>query len=180
MLLAVLGLGSTACGSGTSHTPGVPAASGTTTTSPSGAGSTDGNALLAYASCMRSHGVPGFPDPSGNGGIPKPAVVSALLAVGDTRANAATDACNALLPAGGLGGQANPALTPHQQQDYLDAVACMRAHGFPKFPDPTFPDGRISLSIPSSINTKSTQFALAAQTCTRLIPAGLPYSHRGG
>ena len=60
-----------------------------------------------------------------------------------------------------------------------DRPACA-AHGFPKFPDPTFPDGRISLSIPSSINTKSTQFALAAQTCTRLIPAGLPYSHRGG
>ena len=27
--------------------------------------------LLAYASCMRSHGVPNFPDPGGKGGIPK-------------------------------------------------------------------------------------------------------------
>jgi hypothetical protein len=180
LLLAGLGLGATACGSGSSYTPGVPAASGTTTTLASAAGGTQGNALLAYSSCMRSHGVPGFPDPSGNGGVPKPAVVSALQAVGDTRAKAATNACNNLLPAGGLGGQPDPTLTPQQQQDYLNAAACMRSHGFAAFPDPTFSDGHFSLSIPSSINTKSAQFTQAAQTCTKLIPAGLPDSHTGG
>jgi hypothetical protein len=180
LLLAGLGLGVTACGNGSSRTPGVAAASGTTTTVPSAGGGIQGNALLAYSSCMRSHGVPGFPDPSGTGGVPKPAVVSALQAVGDTRANAATNACNNLLPAGGLGGQSNPKLTPQQQQDYLNAAACMRSHGFADFPDPTFPDGHFSLSIPSSINTASTQFTQAAQTCTKLIPAGLPDSHPGG
>lgn len=180
LLLAGLGLAATACGSGSSRTPGVAAASGTTTTGPSGRGGTQGNALLAYSSCMRSHGVPGFPDPSGNGGIPKPAVVSALRAVGETRAKAATNACNDLIPAGGLGGQSNPTLTPQQQQDYLNAAACMRSHGFADFPDPTFSDGHVSLSVPSSINTQSTQFTQAAQTCAKLIPAGLPYSHPGG
>jgi hypothetical protein len=129
---------------------------------------------------MRAHGVPGFPDPSGNGGIPKPAIIIAVHAVGDTRARAATNACNHLMPAGGLGGQSNPPLTPQQQQDYLDAAACMRSHGFAGFPDPTFTNDHVSLSIPSSINTNSTQFTQAAQTCARLIPAGLPYSHPGG
>jgi hypothetical protein len=129
---------------------------------------------------MRAHGVPSFPDPSGSGGIPKPAVVSALQAAGDTRAKAAANACNNLIPAAGLGGQSDPTLTPQQQQDYLDAAACMRSHGFAGFPDPTFSDGHVSLSIPSSINTTSTQFTQAAQTCTKLIPTGLPYSHPGG
>jgi hypothetical protein len=128
---------------------------------------------------MRSHGVPGFPDPSGDGSISKPAVVSALQAVGDTRAEAATNACNNLFP-GGLGSQSNPTLTPQQEQDYLNAAACMRSHGFADFPDPTFSDGHVSLSVPSSINTQSTQFTQAAQTCVKLIPAGLPYTHPGG
>jgi hypothetical protein len=175
LLLAGLGLGATACGSGSSHASGVPAASGTTATGAPAGGGTQRNALLAYSSCMRSHGVPGFPDPSGNAGVPKPAVVSALRAVGDTRARAATDACANLIPAGGLGGQPNPTLTPQQEQDYLNAAACMRSHGIADFPDPTFSGGHASVSIPSSINTKSTQFTQAAHTCTRLIPAGLPY-----
>lgn len=178
LLSAGLAVAVAGCGSGSSHSPGVPAAAGTSTVSSTVVGSSNGNGLLAYSSCMRAHGVPTFPDPSGNGGIPKPAVVSALKAVGDTRAKAATDACNNLLPSGGLGPQ-SPTLTPQQEQDYLNGAACMRAHGFPGFPDPTFPNGQVSLSIPPSINTRSTQFAQAARTCARLIPDGLPYSHPG-
>ena len=53
---------------------------GPTTTAARGAGPPAGTAatsrLLAYASCMRSHGVPGFPDPAG-GNLPKPQVVTA-------------------------------------------------------------------------------------------------------
>src|ERR1700722_9578877 len=72
LLVAVLALA--ACGGGSSHTRGV-AGTGGTTGSPSAGGSTQGSGLLAYAGCMRSHGVPNFPDPSGGGGISKPAVV---------------------------------------------------------------------------------------------------------
>jgi hypothetical protein len=143
--------------------------------SPNAGGSANSQAL-AYSRCVRSHGVPDFPDPDSNGQIPKEAVVRALRRLSDSRAMAATNACANLNPAG----QGGPALTAQEQQDYLKAAACMRSHGITNFPDPTFPGGRVNLSIPSSIDTKSRQFTQAAHTCTKLIPAGLPYSRPGG
>jgi hypothetical protein len=129
---------------------------------------------------MRSHGVPNFPDPSGGGGISKPAIVSALQAVSSSQAQAAQNACNHLLPAGGLGGQASQTVTAQDQHDYLNAAACMRSHGITNFPDPVFSGGNVSFPIPSTINTNSTQFTQARQKCEKLIPAGLPDSGSGG
>ncbi len=171
------------CGGGSS-TPGVAtappaAAATTTTTSPAPAGSTQATGLVAYASCIRAHGVPGFPDPDSSGGIPKQAVVSAFEAVGNAKAQVATNACRQLLPAGGsLSGQPVQAITAQDRQDYLKAAACMRSHGFPDFPDPAFPNNSVQVNIPSSINQDSSQFTSAATICTKLIPAGLPGSHR--
>jgi hypothetical protein len=125
---------------------------------------------------VRSHGVPGFPDPGSNGQIPKDAVIRAFSRLSNSRAMAATNACANLNPAG----QGSPTLTTQEQQDYLRAAACMRSHGITGFPDPTFPGGRVNFHEPSSIHTKSRQFTQAARTCIRLIPAGLPYSRPGG
>jgi hypothetical protein len=143
--------------------------------SPTAGGSANSSPAVAYSRCVRAHGVPNFPDPGSNGQIPKEAVVRALREVSDSRARAATNACANLNPAG----QGNPTLTAQEQQDYLRAAACMRSHGITNFPDPTFPGGHVNLSIPSSIDTKSRQFTQAAQTCTKLIPAGLRYSRSG-
>ena len=55
----------------------------------------------------------------------------------------------------------------------------MRSHGFPDFPDPTFQNNNVQTNIPSSINQDSSQFKSAATICTKLIPAGLPYSSGG-
>ena len=155
------------------------ACSGSPSSTGSGAPNAGGSAnsqAVAYSRCVRSHGVPGFPDPASNGQIPKEAVIRALSRLSDSRAMAATNACANLNPAG----QGGPTLAAQEQQDYLRAAACMRSHGITNFPDPTFPGGRVNLSIPSSIDTKSRQFTQAAQTCTKLIPAGLPYSRPGG
>lgn len=129
---------------------------------------------------MRSHGVPNFPDPNSNGGIPKQGVVSALRAVGSSQAQAAQNACNHLQPAGGLSGQPSQTITAQDQHYYLSAAACIRSHGFPTFPDPVFSGGSVSFPIPSSIDTNSTQFTQAKQTCEKLIPAGLPGSSGSG
>src|ERR1700733_2624865 len=51
------------------------------------------NGALAYARCMRSNGVPNFPDPTGSGGANKTAIVSALKAVSNSRDQAAQTAC---------------------------------------------------------------------------------------
>jgi len=169
IIVVATALPATACSSGRPSSAG---ASG----SPQSGGSANSSSGLAYSRCVRAHGVPDFPDPGSSGQLSKQAVVSALRGVSDSRAEAATGACARLNPAG----QENPILTAQQQQDYLRAAACMRSHGITGFPDPTFPGGRLNLQIPSSIDTTSRQFSQAAQTCTKLIPAGLPYSRPGG
>jgi len=156
------------------------ACSGSPSSTGSGAPNAGGSAnsqAVAYSRCVRSHGVPGFPDPASNGQIPKEAVIRALSRLSDSRAMAATNACANLNPAG----QGGPTLAAQEQQDYLRAAACMRSHGITNFPDPTFPGGHVNLpQISSSIDTSSTQFTQARQTCEKLIPAGLPYSWSGG
>jgi hypothetical protein len=175
--LAAFSLLAAGCGGGSS--PGVAnVASSTTTTTvgPSASGSTQATGLVAFASCMRSHGVPNFPDPASSGEIPKQAVVSAFQAVSTSQAKAAQEACNHLLPAGGLSGQPVRTITAQDRRDYLRATACMRSHGFPNFPDPKFQNNDAHVNIPSSINQNSSQFTRAATICTKLIPAGLPGS----
>ena len=174
----VVGLIVAACGGGPS-TPGV-ATGSTTTTSRSAGGATHATGLLAYSSCMRSHGVLNFPDPSGSGGIPKQGVISAEGAVSSTQATVAQNACAHLLPAGGsLSGHASQTVTVQDQQYYLNAVACMRAHGITNFPDPVFSGGGVSFTQPPGIDTSSPQFIQANQVCRRLIPDGLPDSESG-
>ncbi len=171
----------TGCGGGPSTPHVASGATTTTTASPSVRSSTQATGLLAYASCMRSHGVPNFPDPSGDGGIPKPAVVSAMQKVSNSQANTAQSDCRSALPAGGsLSGQAYHPVTVQDQKDYLKAAACMRSHGVPNFPDPDFSGGNVSFPIPSSTDTHSTQFNEARRTCQKLIPPGLPDSGSEG
>lgn len=167
-VMAATAVLATAC----SNTPSSTGSGG----SPAAGGAPSTSSAVAYSRCIRSHGVPGFPDPGSNGQLSKQAIVQAFSQVSQSRADAAQSACARLSP----GEQQNPVLTGQQRQDYLRAAACMRSHGFASFPDPTFPGGRESLSIPSSIDTNSTQFNQAAQTCTKLIPAGLPDSGRSG
>jgi hypothetical protein len=169
--LAAFALLAAGCGGGGSAGVANVASSATVATTPAQ------NGLVAYSACMRSHGVPNWPDPTSSGGLPKEAVVSALQAVGTSRAEAAQNACRDLLPAGGsLSGQVSEPVTAEDRRDYLKAAACMRSHGFTDFPDPTFQNNTVQTNIPSSIGQDSPQFRSAAAICTKLIPAGLPYS----
>ena len=143
--------------------------------SPNAGGSASSPSALAFSRCMRSHGVPNFPDPppSFNGKFPGSSPQQ--LGVSVSRIRAATVACQNLLPT-----VRGPALlTAQEQQDYLRAAACMRSHGITNFPDPVFSGGTVHFPIPSSIDASSTSFTQARQTCERLIPAGLPYSGSG-
>ena len=153
----------------------------TANTSASTADNPLGTGLLAFASCMRSHGVPGFPDPSGSGGVPKAAVISAMQAAGDTKAEAAQTACNPLLPSGGLSGQASPD-HPHPGSAGLPQGG--RLHALARHPQLPRPDllqreASASTSLPASTSTPRP-IAQARQTCEQLIPAGLPDSGRSG
>jgi len=151
-----------ACGGSSSSTG--------TASSPHAGGAASSPSGLAFARCVRSHGIPNFPDPiDSSGHFSKTALQQ--LGVSDSRLRTVEDACQNLLPAG-------PApLTAQDQQDYLRAAACMRSHGIAGFPDPVFSGGSVSFPTPpAGFATSSPRFIQARQTCERLIPAGLPYS----
>lgn len=180
-----LGLLAAACGGGSSS-PGV-ASVGSTTTTTSQAASQNGNNAgnsqnyadaVAYAQCMRSHGVPNFPDPNSQGNFITNGGLTNGRDVGTSSSQVAkaNSACQHLLPNGG-----QP--TPAQQQQALDHLLkysqCMRSHGEPNFPDPKVSANSVGFSLgPSSgINPHSPQFQTAQKACQSLLPgAGKGFS----
>jgi hypothetical protein len=94
------------------------------------------NGALDYARCMRSHGVPNFPDPSTSEGNDKEAVVSALQKVSRSQVQVAQTACMHLND-GGPGTGQNAPQGPQHAAAMLAFARCIRSHGFPSFPDPT-------------------------------------------
>jgi hypothetical protein len=93
---------------------------------------TSQNTLAAYASCIRSHGVSDFPDPTGGQGIPKD-----KIPVWNPRLPAASKACAHLMPTAGLGPQVTAQQTHTRVANAIAFARCVRSHGFPRFPDPT-------------------------------------------
>ncbi len=92
-----------------------------------------GGPAVQFADCMRTHGVPNFPDPSAGGGVVQIGPGSGINAQSPAFV-AAQKACNGVLPGGGPGA-AKP--TERQKQLALQEATCMRDHGVSGFPDPT-------------------------------------------
>jgi hypothetical protein len=142
--------------------------------SPNAVGSATSRQALAYSACMRSHGVPNYPDPtSGNAlasGLPK--VSPQQLGVSSAQYQAAQGACAHLLPNGGQ-------LTQGQSQRDLRAMLsfarCMRAHGVPGWPDPT--NGQagwgFNLVHVQGFDPNSQQIDHKMNECARALPAGI-------
>jgi len=136
------------------------------------------DAMLAFARCMREHGVD-MPDPDTSGGGPGVVTFQAGGPGGDLDANAtkfreANDACKDLM------GDAGPMnLSPEQAQEMQDqALAfsrCMREHGV-NMPDPNFDgEGHMTMKIDDSsgIDPSDPKFEAAQQACgTAFGPAG--------
>jgi hypothetical protein len=93
--------------------------------------------MMAYARCMRTHGISDFPDPTRNPGGPGGSFQFSGGPGSDLNPHnpsyeAANKACQPLLPNGG----AIPAPSATQLAAEVKLAACMRTHGFPAFPDP--------------------------------------------
>jgi hypothetical protein len=184
---AVLSVAPALTGCGASSSPGVAhlsaAKSAGGTSNEGGGSSSEGptslqQALLAFAKCMRSNGVPNFPDPSASGGF----VVGAGLDRSSPLFKAAQSRCHKLLPGGGPPGPGmttNPA--PQTLAKFLDIARCMRRNGIYDFPDPRtsvpsnpFGSGGggvisdiegVILVFPSTMNQQSPAFTRGAATC---------------
>jgi hypothetical protein len=119
---------------------------------------------LAYAKCMRSHGVPSFPAPDSQGNFSN----SQIDAVGTGPAEQnAFQTCRSLLPNEGTGLSVTElqSIQRHNLRNAVKAAHCMRAHGITTFPDPSgstqgsginwqpviaaVQDGRLDLGSPS-------------------------------
>ena len=154
------------CGGGSPRVANIASSTtAATTTSQSGP--------VAFAHCMRSHGVPTFPDPNANGEFDGSKLKRA--GVSPSQVRAAQSSCNYLLP-NGVPLAPRYTITLADQIDYLKGAACMRRHGVPNFPDPVFQNGNVHFNIPPGIDKNSTTVRHAVSICQKLIPAGLPYS----
>jgi hypothetical protein len=84
---------------------------------------------LEEAQCMRSHGVPNFPDPSPGG----PSVIPNWINPQAPAFKSAEKPCARYL--GGGSGQGSG--SESEKLQLLNLAKCLRAHGLPNFPDPT-------------------------------------------
>jgi hypothetical protein len=156
-----------------SSTQATSSTAGGSTAGPGSGESSPGSQAVAYAGCMRSHGVANFPDPqiSHNGNeVSVKIAVPAGAVKGSPGLQTAQQACRKLLPGGGPGRQ--PAVSPAEQTQYLKAAACIRAHGLPSFPDPTFSGGGVHIDH-QGLNESSPAFKAAVHACESLIPGGI-------
>jgi hypothetical protein len=180
--MAALALMAAAC----SGSPSSAGSGGST----SAGGSARSPSAVAYSQCMRSHGVPNFPDPPSSGGVPKAS--SQQLGVSSSQLRVAQTACQDLYPnSGGSGGALTkdslgqceetgdcPQALVEQAMTALRTYArCMRSHGVPNWPDPTIDsEGRpgVNLVPITGTNWNSPQISNKMQECYHVMPGGVP------
>jgi hypothetical protein len=158
------------------------AACGGCSTHTSVSGGTAGFAqVVALAQCMRSHGVPNFPDPNASGSFTLSANgARGTVDIDSSQVRTAYGACRHLLSGGGPSlAQLQQHLQQQEQRErqalpeMLKFSACMRGHGVPNFPDPPA-IGQTPTSVNSAgIDPKSPQFLAAVHDCRHVLPAGV-------
>lgn len=117
---------------------------------------------VAFARCMRAHGVPGFPDPSG----------------GQWNFTGVNPNSPQFTHAVGICGGQSPVSAASQQAQGLAKglrfARCMRAHGVRNFSDPVAGNDSNGSQISSSggMDPNSPVFQAALRACRSLLPGG--------
>jgi hypothetical protein len=143
---AALTLPGTACSAGrSSGRPGVANVASSTRSASSSPSSSASNDPVAHSHCMRSHGVPNFPDPDSNGQLSKGD--AQLFGVSTSQLQTAQTACQPLYPNNGsfqqqtqqcmLTGECPQAVVQQVLIAERKFAQCMRSYGVPDWPDPT-------------------------------------------
>jgi hypothetical protein len=126
-----------------------------------------GKQYVAFAVCMRSHGVPDYPDPRVSSSADR---VQVTISPGSADPNSpafksSDHACHNLLPNGGR--PVNGAQDHAQDLTFAD---CMRSHAVPNFPDA---DRDGAFTLPSTISQQAPAFQHAMQACSKAEPSSL-------
>jgi hypothetical protein len=127
-----------------------------------------GASAFAFSRCMRTHGVTNFPDPkvkTSAGGTSVAIGINPSIS-GQPAFKTAQAACNHILPKGGGGPDGTPAQRQARTQAMIAFARCLRAHGFPAFPDPDA-TGQLSAQMitQAGINMRTPALLTAGQRC---------------
>ena len=159
LVALIAGLATLAAGCGGSKSP-----SDTGTQSAQRGPQNGAEAAYAYSRCMRSHGVPNFPDPkvSSSAGHTSIAIAVNPSETGSPKFGSAQKACNGILPTPGDARAQEQA----GKQTLLAFARCLRANGIHDFPDPDV-QGQLHLQtvIAAGIDIHSRTFLDAARSC---------------
>jgi hypothetical protein len=149
--------------------------------------------VLALAQCMRSHGVPNFPDPDTSGSYtltPNGSIGGAggsSVDIDSSQAQAAYGDCRHVLPGAPSISQLEQLEQQEQQRQeqalpqLLKYSQCMRSHGVPNFPDLGQSDPSAAPGNGPALNPSSPQFQAASTACQHLLPPGAHVSiHTNG
>jgi hypothetical protein len=117
---------------------------------------------IALARCMRTHGLRDFPDPIAGQAMQFNLVPG--LNPASPAFQAARRACQNVVP---QPSGAGPGVSKSDRAAALEHADCMRSHGIPAYPDPTYKNGRPTVEPVSNywIATQSPAFLSAAKNC---------------
>ncbi len=152
-----------ACGGG-AKTNGVASLNSATQTTNAGGSSDPKQVALAFARCMRQHGID-MPDPKFEA---KGRVVQDFprgVSPNDPKVKAAQQACQKYQPNGGQLSKPNP----QAQQQLLAFARCMRQHGI-DIPDPNPNGGGLAVGPQTRVKPDDPKFKAAQQACQKLLP----------
>lgn len=161
---AAVALVASACGGAApaSSTPGPPTL--TTLT----------NQALAYAKCMRAHGIPNYPDPSVQDNAHSKGVGFNLGSGIDTHSSQFTSAAKLCQKQTGFG-HISAAQRQAAMNNLLKVAECMRSHGIANFPEPFENSNQIGFNLNGTgIDMNSSRFKAAQAACRGLMPDGGP------
>ena len=139
---------------------------GSTTTSPQLSSATaQASGAVAFSRCVRSHGVPAYPDPSDGGLLPKE--TPQQLGVSPSQLQAAQKACIHLVPGGGFG-RRRPAWS--EQRKVIEVCRLHPSRPVPNMPDPDS-RGHLDIGPGTGVNVNGPAFEAAYAVCkSDLLP----------
>jgi hypothetical protein len=126
--------------------------------------------MRQLARCIRSHGMPGWPDP----------IINPLTNAPDWPPSAPRlpasiqQACQSIASRLPPDAQQSQPPTPASMQALVRYARCMRSHGVPNWPDPNAL-GEFPMTTQMSGQVKGSADRRASSVCIRYVPGGTQY-----